>query len=205
MGFDKARAAFGRLPLAVTVLETVRACCAHAALVRRRDDGLSWLYGDGTPLQVVYEQVSDEEHPLWGVYTALSDARTEMVLLAPCDTPLLGALTLRRLIEAAPAVASDGERIHPLVAVLPRTMAQAAHTLARAGAPAHQLVRDVRPVLVPADELRDHNHPQNLGAGPIARLLERIGVTDDALRERIARGERARLRAWGIVHPEDTA
>lgn len=202
MGTDKARVAWGDVPLAVAVARSLRVCCRRVALIRRGDDGLPWIDEEDQPIEVICEQILGEPHPLWGIYTALREARTDLVLVAPCDTPSLGAHSLARLIEHAPSVASDGARLFPLVAVLPRQMADAARALATAGAPAHHLVRSVHSVVFPAHELRDHDDPESLGCDPIAQLLAAIPITDPEQSERIARGERVRLRARGIVPPD---
>jgi molybdopterin-guanine dinucleotide biosynthesis protein A len=164
-------------------------------------DGLPWHYEDGTPVEVLLEQVSEEEHPLWGVYTALMAAQSEMVLLAPCDVPGLSAESLQRLLSSAPSVATCGQRLHPLVAALPRSWAERARSLAQQGAPAHHLARDAHAVQLPEVELRDHDDPESLGPGPVQRLLARVPVSDPGIRERIAQGELGRLQARGIVDP----
>jgi molybdopterin-guanine dinucleotide biosynthesis protein A len=201
MGTDKARAPWGTLPLAVATASSLRAVCGRVALIRRRLDGLPWLYEDGTPVEVVLEEVTEEEHPLWGVYTALAAAQTEIVLLAPCDVPGLSEDSLRALLCSAPGVACDGQRVHPLVAALPRSWAERARSLALQGAPAHHLVRDAHTVRLPEPELADHDDPESLGPSPVQRLLAQVPVSDPRIRARIAQGEVGRLRARGIVDP----
>jgi molybdopterin-guanine dinucleotide biosynthesis protein A len=203
MGSDKARAPWGELPLAIATASALRAVCGRVALIRRRLDGLPWLYEDGTPAEVVLEEVSAEEHPLWGVYTALTAAQTEIVLLAPCDVPALSAEALRALLSSAPSVASDGQRLHPLVAALPRSWAARARDLARQGAPAHHLARDATPVPLSEPELADHDDPESLGPSPVQRLLAQVPISDPEIRARIAQGELGRLRARGIVDPRE--
>lgn len=203
MGFDKARAWWDGVPLALAVARSLEAVCDRVVLVRRVDDGLPWRFPDGRDAEVAWEPAGGEHHPLWGVVTALEAARTPIVLVAPCDVPGITASSWSALLAAAPSVAWDAERPHPLVAALPRELAARARELATAGAPAHALVRDLRAVRLPEAELADHDDPASLGEGPIRRLLAQVPVTDPESRRRIAEGERERLLARGIVDPTE--
>lgn len=74
--------------------------------------------------------VSDSEPgfqgPLMGVYSGLRAAETPWVLVVPCDTPLLPDDLVARMVEAIGqhriAVAHDGERLHPVVLLLERSL-----------------------------------------------------------------------------------
>jgi molybdopterin-guanine dinucleotide biosynthesis protein A len=202
MGFDKARAPWDGLPMALAVRAGLRSVCARVALVRRGDDGLPWPLPEGGVAEVVWERVDAEEHPLWGVVTALRAARTELVAVAPCDVPELRSWPA--LVRSAPCVAWDGARIQGLVGVLPRSLADRAEQLARAGAPAHHLVTDLPRVELPAAELRDHDDPSTIRS-PVEALLARIPVDDPVARARIAAGERGRLAARGVLDPPRSA
>ena len=203
MGFDKARAWWDGVPLAIAVARSLEAVCDRVVLVRRVDDGLPWRHPDGRDVEIAREPASGEHHPLWGVVTALEAARTPFVLVAPCDVPGISPASWTALLARAPSVACDAERPHPLVAALPRELAGRARALAAAGAPAHALTRDLVQVQLPEAELVDHDDPASLGEGPIRRLLARSPVTDPAARRRIAEGERQRLLCQGIIDPTD--
>jgi molybdopterin-guanine dinucleotide biosynthesis protein A len=198
MGTDKARAPFRGRPLALAAVDSLRAVCDRVALVRRKDDGLPW-----PDVEVVWERDDGDPHPLWGVVSALRAARTERVAVLACDVPGVSPATWAALAAAAPAVAWDGVRVHPLVAVLERSMADAAEALAGAGAPAWRLADGIARVSVDGAELADHDDPASLAPGPIRTLLASVPATDPAVLARIARGERGRLAALGMVDPND--
>ena len=203
MGSDKARAPVGQppVPMAIAVATTLRGLGGRGALVRRGDDGLPWRWADGSAVEVVPELDGPEVHPLFGVATALRAARTPLAAVAPCDVPDLTVEAWAALVARAPAVAWDGERVHPLVAVLAASDADRAQQLALAGAPARALTADLPRVALPPATLVDRDDPASLGRGPVARLLARVPVRDPAQRRRLAAGERARLRASGILDP----
>ena len=75
--------------------------------------------------------VSDSEPgyhgPLMGIYSGLRAATTPWVMVAPCDTPLLPADLVTQMASAMGryhiAVAHDGERLHPVVMLLQRELA----------------------------------------------------------------------------------
>ncbi|WP_413614802.1 molybdenum cofactor guanylyltransferase [Halomonas cupida] len=61
--------------------------------------------------------------PLMGIYSGLRAARSEWVVIVPCDSPLLPddlVARLARVVEAGAdiAIADDGERRHPVVAMM---------------------------------------------------------------------------------------
>jgi molybdopterin-guanine dinucleotide biosynthesis protein A len=202
MGFDKARAPWGRVPMAVAVLQRVRAVCERAVLVRRGPaDGLPWIDADGGTVEVLWEADPGSRHPLWGVHAALCAARGPLALVVPCDVPGVSADTLRALIEAGAVAVAEGRR-HPLVAALPTALADRAAELARAGAPAHALVADLPGVEVPSEELRNLNRPEALpDPMPVAALVSGCPVGPGAQQVRIALGEARRLARRGILDP----
>lgn len=60
--------------------------------------------------------------PLMGIYSGLRAATTDWLVVIPCDAPLLPMDLVERLVagigDHAIAVASDGERLHPVVALM---------------------------------------------------------------------------------------
>lgn len=78
--------------------------------------------------------------PLAGVHAALAAAGTDFVLTAPCDTPRLPADLVVRLGHALDAGGADiavavaGGRLHPVHALMRRTLAGDAHAALRDGA-----------------------------------------------------------------------
>lgn len=205
MGVDKARIPFPeRRPMALFVAGLLQPVCGRVALVRRSvPDPLPWPEGtrvvlDGAP--------AGDAHPLWGVAAALEAARTEWAVVVPCDRPWLTEQALRTLLDAAGkrgAVAVGSGGVHPLTAVLPRSRAAEASQAAAAGASARSFVADCVPVPLDDAVLADLDRWEDAGRpGPIRALLDGLHELDPAARERIARGERARLAARGMVDPE---
>jgi molybdopterin-guanine dinucleotide biosynthesis protein A len=194
MGFDKARAPFGSPPVAMAtaVASVMRTLAGRVALVRRGEDPLPWCWPDGTAIEVVREAEGPQVHPLLGVETALRASRTPLCVIAPCDVPDLTSACWTELIARAPAVAWDGERIHPLVAVLDRDLADQAGALAASGAPAGALTAGLPRVRLSAEVLADRDDRASLA---------RVPLRDPGARARLAAGERARLLARGIVDP----
>jgi molybdopterin-guanine dinucleotide biosynthesis protein A len=78
-------------------------------------------------LPVVTDASRDFLGPLAGIASGLAAARTEWVAITPCDSPLLAADCVERLVSACEddastdiAVAHDGERIQPVFALIRR-------------------------------------------------------------------------------------
>ncbi len=200
MGFDKARVSWGGVPLAIAVHASLEAVCGRVALVRRgAADGLPWARRDGTDVEVLREADEGDTHPLNGVVTALEAARTDVALVVPCDVPGLSATTLRALIRAAPAVAHDGQRRHPLVGVFPVAWLGRARTLAASGGSVHAFAEGAEEVRVDPAELVNLNDRAALGPGPIRALLARLPFLDPGEAARVAEGERGRLLARGML------
>jgi molybdopterin-guanine dinucleotide biosynthesis protein A len=75
--------------------------------------------------QVLPDQLSGFQGPLAGIAAALASASTRWLLTTPCDTPLIPPDLGERLAAGLAAgrgrlaIAADGERIHPLHALIP--------------------------------------------------------------------------------------
>lgn len=71
-------------------------------------------------LPVVADQTDSFDGPLAGVLTAMIHAETDILVVMPCDSPLIKAEHLQKLLatraesDADVAVAFDGERLHPV-------------------------------------------------------------------------------------------
>jgi molybdenum cofactor guanylyltransferase len=71
-------------------------------------------------LPVISDQTDDFDGPLAGVLSAMSYANTVTLLIMPCDSPLISAHHLQKLLttladyNADVAVAYDGQRLHPV-------------------------------------------------------------------------------------------
>lgn len=76
--------------------------------------------------RVITDRESGYQGPLMGIWSGLSEARTPWVIVAPCDSPVLPDNLVERLAagrgECDIAVAHDGERAHPVVAMIRRDL-----------------------------------------------------------------------------------
>ncbi|WP_355659970.1 molybdenum cofactor guanylyltransferase MobA [Halomonas salifodinae] len=78
--------------------------------------------------RVIPDREAGYQGPLMGIWSGLCAATTPWVLVVPCDSPGLPLDLLDRLWagrgEAAIATAHDGERDHPVVALIRRDLAE---------------------------------------------------------------------------------
>ena len=71
-------------------------------------------------LPVIADQTDSFDGPLAGVLTAMFHTNAKVLVVMPCDTPLIKAEHLQKLLAARAvndtdvAVAFDGERLHPV-------------------------------------------------------------------------------------------
>ncbi|UYG05669.1 molybdenum cofactor guanylyltransferase [Halomonas sp. LR3S48] len=81
--------------------------------------------------RVVSDTVGGFQGPLMGIYGGLCAATTPWVLVVPCDTPVLPPDLVERMAAGIGrhriAVAHDGERLHPVVVLLERALADDLH------------------------------------------------------------------------------
>lgn len=78
--------------------------------------------------QLVEDTISGGAGPLAGVLTALEHSDSEYVLSVPCDTPLLPLDLVTRMLQAIQqegaeaCTVSDGERLHPVILLVKRSV-----------------------------------------------------------------------------------
>lgn len=77
--------------------------------------------------QLGYPVISDSrpnfDGPLAGILTAMQHARHTLLMVCPCDSPLIGTAQLQRLLTGLTdthnvALAHDGKRLHPVFMVI---------------------------------------------------------------------------------------
>ncbi|MGR2737251.1 molybdenum cofactor guanylyltransferase MobA [Billgrantia sp. Q4P2] len=77
--------------------------------------------------RVVTDTEGGFQGPLMGIYSGLRAATTPWVLVVPCDMPALPQDLVDRMVAGVGnyriAVAHDGERLHPVVVLLERALA----------------------------------------------------------------------------------
>ena len=147
-------------PMVSTVLGVLAAACHTVAIVvkpgqcdERWPDGPLYVEEvEGLPL-----------HPLSGVVCALSGLSVgQWAIFAPCDVPYLRVESVVKLIEVGlrtgrGAVAFDGHRVHPLIAMVPSHLVEDANTILRKGGAARDFVSNFERVSIDAVELRNIN------------------------------------------------
>ncbi len=75
-------------------------------------------------VSVIADQTDSFDGPLAGVLTAMMHCQSDILLVMPCDTPLVGSEHLQKLLQtlmtsgADITVAFDGERMHPVFLAL---------------------------------------------------------------------------------------
>ena len=139
--------------------------CGRVTLIRREQEARVWKTSDGAELPVICGREGGRRHPLWGVAVALECAKTDWVMIAPCDVPRIDPTVVQRLYDArgeAGAVALSGRGIHPLVAVLPRHAAPRARAMAEEGASARQFAALLTRVDCDPSYLTNVNCPADL-------------------------------------------
>jgi len=167
MGEDKALLKLNGIPLATKIANTLlRGGCSSITLVGRQP-----------ALQTLgFRTISESEqnfHPLYGVAKALQDTQSTTVLIAPCDLISLPSEAIQRLIHhGRPCVAFDGQRRHPLLAILPVVRFRQAYDLALSNSSASSLVNDLPTIQMPSEWLHNANSMQDLHpeSGPAIEL-----------------------------------
>jgi molybdopterin-guanine dinucleotide biosynthesis protein A len=84
--------------------------------------------------RVIEDRIGEFAGPLAGMHAGLSDAKTDLVAFAPCDTPLLPADLIARL--AAPlqddgvdlSLAKTGAQVHPVICIARKRLLPALKT-----------------------------------------------------------------------------
>jgi molybdopterin-guanine dinucleotide biosynthesis protein A len=84
-------------------------------------------------LPVVADQTDSFDGPLAGVLTAMIHTDAEILVVMPCDSPLIKAEHLQKLLatraesDADVAVAFDGERLHPVFLAIKTSLKTSLH------------------------------------------------------------------------------
>jgi molybdenum cofactor guanylyltransferase len=113
---DKGLIRFKGQPMVSYAIAAMNAVADHTVINANRNIPEYQAFG----LPVVSDQTDCFDGPLAGVLTAMMFAETCVLLVMPCDSPLVKTEHLQKLLsirEAAyadVAVAFDGERLHPV-------------------------------------------------------------------------------------------
>ena len=88
---------------------------------------------------VVADQTDSFDGPLAGVLAAMTSVDADVLLVMPCDSPLIKAEHLQKLLvtraenDADVAVAFDGERLHPVFLAIKTTLKTSLHDYLASG------------------------------------------------------------------------
>ncbi len=117
-GRDKGLEPFAGRPLVAHVHERLAGRVADVLVNANRNVEAYASLAD----RVIRDAESGFQGPLMGIYSGMRVATTPWLLVAPCDTPALPDDLVARLVEGIGecdiAVAFDGERLHPVVALI---------------------------------------------------------------------------------------
>ena len=122
-GVDKGLVPFAGRPLVAHVRDRLAGRVAELLVNANR----SLADYDDFADRVIEDAEDGYQGPLMGIYSGLRAARTPWLLVVPCDTPRLPGDLVSRLVtgigKADIAVAGDGQRLHPVVALMRTSLA----------------------------------------------------------------------------------
>ncbi|MEH6642905.1 molybdenum cofactor guanylyltransferase MobA [Vreelandella glaciei] len=122
-GRDKGLEPFAGLPLVGHVVKRLEGQVAELLINANRNADAYRFFAD----RVIADEEEGFKGPLMGIYSGLRAAKTPWLLVTPCDSPALPDDLVARMVAGIGdqdiAVAFDGERLHPVVALLRTSLA----------------------------------------------------------------------------------
>ena len=124
-GEDKGLVEFAGRPLAAWVIDSLRPQVSTLLINANRNHDRYAHFG----YPVIADAMADFQGPLAGFASALAAAQTPWIVTVPCDGPYPAPDLVERLCNALAAhdaelaVASDGRRMQPVYALIPRVLA----------------------------------------------------------------------------------
>jgi molybdopterin-guanine dinucleotide biosynthesis protein A len=134
-GLDKGLTPFAGRPLVAWVIEALAPQVGALLISANRNREAYAAFGH----PVIADDIEGFQGPLAGIASAMDAARTPWILTAPCDGPFLAPDLAGRLLSALAledaeiAVAFDGERIQPVYALIPVSLAPSLRGFLAAG------------------------------------------------------------------------
>ncbi|TVP87184.1 MAG: molybdenum cofactor guanylyltransferase [Thioalkalivibrio sp.] len=119
-GQDKGLVPLARRAMIEHVLDRIRPQVDEVVISANRNQDVYARYGH----RVIEDVLDDYSGPLAGMLSALLVVRQPWLAVVPCDSPLLPGELVERLLSSALAgsaelaVAHDGERLQPVIALL---------------------------------------------------------------------------------------
>ena len=123
-GVDKGLVLWQGLPMAEHVCRQLTPLVAHVLVSCNRNQALYSRFA----VQLVADTLSDYPGPLAGILVGLQAMHSSHLLVVPCDLPAISAELLRALQALSaqhperPVVVRQGDRLQPLVCVIPRSL-----------------------------------------------------------------------------------
>ncbi len=134
-GEDKGLVEFAGRPLVEWVIDSLRPQVQTLVINANRNQDRYASYG----YPVIADAMADFQGPLAGFSSALAAVRTPWIVTVPCDGPYPAPDLVQRLCNALAeqgaelAVASDGQRMQPVYALIPRALAPSLEAFLAAG------------------------------------------------------------------------
>jgi molybdenum cofactor guanylyltransferase len=134
-GQDKGLVAFSGRPLIEWVIAALRPQVHGLLINANRNQEAYAVYG----YPVIADDIEGFQGPLAGLACAMAAAATPWMVTAPCDGPYLARDLVERLCsalgreQAELAVATDGERMQPVYALVPVALAPSLHSFLASG------------------------------------------------------------------------
>lgn len=134
-GQDKGLVPFSGRPLVTWVIDALAPQVGALLINANRNQKAYGAFGH----PVIADDIEGFQGPLAGFASAMAAAVTPWILTAPCDGPFLPLDLAQRLADALVreradiAVASDGERMQPVYALIPVALAPSLHAYLAAG------------------------------------------------------------------------
>lgn len=117
-GRDKGLESFAGQPLVVHVRERLVDSTTELMINANRHLDRYGAFAD----RVITDEEGGYQGPLMGIYSGLRASGTPWLVVVPCDSPALPRDLVSRLVagigDADIAVAHDGDRLHPVVALM---------------------------------------------------------------------------------------
>ncbi len=158
-GDDKGLVDFAGRPLVAWVIDSLRPQVGALVINANRNHDRYARYG----YPVIADAMTDFQGPLAGFSAALAEVRTPWIVTVPCDGPYPAPDLVQRLCDALAeqgaelAVASDGQRMQPVYALIPRALA-----LGSGGVPGRRGAQDRPLVCTTSDRPRRVRRPTGL-------------------------------------------
>ena len=127
-GRDKGLEPFAGLPLVGHVVKRLEGQVAELLINANRNADAYRFFADRVIADLVMDGAEGGfKGPLMGIYSGLRAAKTPWLLVVPCDSPALPDDLVARMVKGIGqhdiAVAFDGDRLHPVVALLRTSLA----------------------------------------------------------------------------------